>query len=91
MGAWGGAWRFGGGIVSCGGESVEGLRYEADLNMSCQGTEEESCLEFGSLYGTNSIGCFSETNMGLTEVLQKQGILFQEREGKTEKDGDSQV
>lgn len=46
-----------GGALGCGGEGwggvVEGLRYEADLNMSCHG--RESCLEFGSVYGTNSI------------------------------------
>lgn len=69
--------------MGCGGEGeggggvVEGLRYEADLNMSCHG--RESCLEFGSVYGTNSI--FSDFKFLRRERERWPNILLQMRMG----------
>lgn len=66
--------------MGCGGEGegegeggvVEGLRYEADLNMSCHG--RESCLEFGSVYGTISI--FSDFKFLRRERERDDQIIF---------------
>lgn len=67
--------------MGCGGEGgggvVEGLRYEADLNMSCHG--RESCLEFGSVYGTNSI--FSDFKFLRRERERRPNNLLQMRMG----------
>lgn len=68
---------FGGGL---GGLVVEGLRNEADLNMSCHGRVEDSGFELGSEYGTNSIAIQQQRRERRNLGLGRQGGSARNRE-----------